>query len=453
MPEHEENKDNGDESEAPASMAAMTMDEFLQSLVGQSPYARGCAVLELLPIARRLAKARQGRIQTDEPVPEILQELVDQRGEVFEQLAKIVGMGGRTLRKVLYLRDNADDELKGQLDTEAISIHAAYEKFTKPSSKAIASTTRPGRAFHGPYPAVIVDLGWPSARTSTAEERAAACDLVRGLELERVLAPEGFLLLWVTNGFLGDAVSILQGWGLRIYTVLTTTAKRNDGGYLLLDKTEHCLVAGPDLIDVPSIRKKLKPCESDTFIIRARGSEPAMDKFYEIIEPIFGKGAVVTDGDVVLRRSGWTYLDFNLSTIQQPGEQAASENGVLIAEKESGIEAGPDPDEEYHLWKEQQALHRRQEKVKLKKKLEEAKARAEHTRSADEDQRRGGSASVNDPQGSSPSDGKGSGSPPAEDSEGATNAVEEAAQTPEGQDAASRLKSALEDDRRRWPSR
>lgn len=194
-----------------------------------TPYQKSELALLLAPLLEEKGKANQkaggktggrgrekGSQNSANPI-----EAVDSR----EELAKIAGVSHDTIAKVKKIVSEAPEPVKEKLRRGETSIHAEYKKLAKQEQRiAIAEHVRGnivsdleslvGQKFGCIYADPPWRYGNQSTRAATDDHYPTmSVEEICALPIADIAADQSHLHLWTTNGFLFDAIRVLEAWG------------------------------------------------------------------------------------------------------------------------------------------------------------------------------------------------------------------------------------------------
>ena len=163
---------------------------------------------------------------------------------------------------------------------------------------------------------VVVDPPWPYpggfngfGSRKKLPYRSMSVTCISKLPIAESLAREGYVFLWTTNKYLGDAFKILAGWGFSYRQTLTWCKPERGGlGGMFGTNVEFCLVAqnirpGTNAHGSRTNRERIP---TSWFEWKVRGHSEKPDEFYALVERV-SPGPYL---DVFARRArpGWTSI-------------------------------------------------------------------------------------------------------------------------------------------------
>jgi N6-adenosine-specific RNA methylase IME4 len=258
-----------------------------------SDFGKGLLGLKLLEVEREAARRRQ-RTSTGGASPQ-LREIVPEaeKGRARDLAASAVGMSGRTLDKVAFIEEHADEETKARLAAGATTISKEHTRIRAEQRKAealAAVESKPEPLPDGPFDVIVADPPWKFERQDNATHRGSVD--YPPMELEEILAmpvadlaaDDAILWMWTTNAHLldGSALAVVEAWGF-VPKTMVTWGKSNGSstGHWLMNSTEHCIFATRG-------RPVHTPTGQTTFFQAPRTREHSRkpEKIFEIIESL-----------------------------------------------------------------------------------------------------------------------------------------------------------------------
>jgi len=225
-----------------------------------------------------------------------------------EQIAKISKVGGGTVERVKFIRDNAPEEIKKELRSGNIklSINKVYidlkkkqdrEKIVEEFKNApkLKKKDRKYNIIYADPPWHFWGGGW---KNQTQHYKTMSMDEIKNLPVNDLADEDCILFLWVTFPVLKDALEIMESWGFKYSTCGFNWVKKNKSGngwhfglgYWTRANSELCLIATKgkpvrqsasisQVIDEPVQEHSKKPDIVRNKIVELMGDIPRIELF------------------------------------------------------------------------------------------------------------------------------------------------------------------------------
>jgi N6-adenosine-specific RNA methylase IME4 len=267
-------------------------------------FARAELVLKLRDVLAAEAEQRKGtRTDLGATLPP------GEAGKTRDKLAKRAGVSGRTMDKVAFLAEHADEETLGKLRSGETTPHTEYKRIRHEQRKAEAVDaveSKPEPLPDGPFDVIVADPPWayylrpgdPSHRNQEPYPPMAP-EEIAALPVGELAADDAILWLWTTNAHLldGSAAQVLEAWGFVGKTILTWAKPSMGAGHWLRGQTEHCVMA---------VRgKPVHELKGQTTLLEAPRREHSRkpDEFFDLVESLCPGSKVELFARE--RRDGW----------------------------------------------------------------------------------------------------------------------------------------------------
>jgi N6-adenosine-specific RNA methylase IME4 len=240
-------------------------------------FARAELVLKLRDVLAAEARERMSRGgKHKEALPD------HEKGQTRDKLAAKAGVSGRTMDKVAFLAEHADEETLGKLRSGETTPHTEYKRIRHEKRRAEAVDaveSKPQPLPDGPFDVIVADPSWPyHLRPDDASHRGnvpyapMSIEEIKALPVLDISAPDSILWLWTTNAHLldGSALEVVAWWEFEPKALLTWAKTSVGVGHYLRGQTEHCIVAvkgkpvhelskGSTLLEAPRREHSRKP--------------------------------------------------------------------------------------------------------------------------------------------------------------------------------------------------
>ena len=177
-------------------------------------------------------------------------------GKSRDAVGSIVGLSGKTVEKIVAVRDAAKAEpdkystLWKNVNSEKTSIDGAYKKLnqTRKHEEQVAAINNLPQTDEGPFSIIVIDPPWPyENRVEDVTHRGRSP--YPSMTIEEIISKPPFcedncvVWLWTTNAFMHEAYHVLEAWELEPKTILTWKKDKFGVGDWLRGQTEHCIMA------------------------------------------------------------------------------------------------------------------------------------------------------------------------------------------------------------------
>jgi N6-adenosine-specific RNA methylase IME4 len=225
-------------------------------------------------------------------------------GRVDDEIGKIAGKSGETIRKIRKIREAAKetpgrfDSLMENVNAGKTSVSYAYDVVSRAERHA-----DPPELPEGVYDVVYADPPWNYyyKTRGNPEYHYSVMDGEEICELRVPSAGDAVLFLWATNPKLPEALKVVDSWGFKYKTCMVWVKDRIGTGFYVRGQHELLLIATKG--SVPTPVNDTRP--SSVLVAPRREHSRKPDEVYELIEAMY-PGRQYLELFARGHRMGWT---------------------------------------------------------------------------------------------------------------------------------------------------